>query len=377
MRILIAAGLVSCSVLMAAAPAWAGFDFVPSSRPEAPASLDMPVAERPAPVESEAMAPLAAGDVVVVPDVPADQAPVVITPEQPNVSEPAPAAAAPITNKRPVYPPPGNRAAVPLRGSTDIAATSAPVRSVQTVKTADESEPTPPVAQAAPMVPTATDTSMPRLAVIEGFGNNIPLSLAMEQIIPADFAVTYQDQPDPDMNVSWSGGRAWNKALEDAIYAHGYRVMVAGKTVTIFKAGRGPGTSQPTLTPAESAPVATPEGVVVPAPAMAAPVAAAPSGYQPQNVAIFSGRAGENARDVLARWADQVGIQLVWEAGDQFVLADATAYNATFARATEQLLGQFRGQPARPIAELHPNAPTGPVVLNVKPASESTLVVRP
>lgn len=390
---------VLCAGVVSVVPfqsAQAGFDWV------APApSVPDPISDAMATSRVEEVAPverveIPVNDVSPVISIPPDvSAPVDIAPVPAN--EPASIARPSVSSsKRAVYPPVDNLAALPLKGNraapTDYVAPSH--RTVSESVTVHQQ----PVAVSQPTVGTVTEQPVKMsviepvvsptdrdpvdLAILSGFGNSIPLSLAIEQIVPSSFTVKYNDQPDPDTVVSWAGERPWNKVLEDMLYAHGYRVMVGQKTVTIFRAGNAPSvTTQNLSTPVaalqkmtSAAPV---EGVVVPAPSMADLTSPSiPSGYQAQRVDIFSARAGERARDVLSRWSDQAVVQLYWEAGDNFILNEPVAYNATFARAVEQVLGQFRGLPARPVAELHPNAPAGPVVLNIRAAGEDTLVVR-
>lgn len=396
--------------------AQAGFDWVPpvggttvSSEP----APDMKV-EPVSPVMREPIEPTVAAsmtsapqDIAVVPEAPTDEsvdAPAAPAPSYPAREKQSRAPAhqtAEATKTRAVYPPRGNLAAAPLKGNhvagnVPVPTRQAPADPVVTVKS-DAPTPRPveddtPTLALAPqqksMAPleTARTYDLPRL---DGFGESIPFSVAIAQIVPSDFTVTYEDQPDPDTLVSWAGGRPWDRVLEDMLYAHGYRVMVGHQTVSIFKAGRAPSVTTKNLAPGHAAwerpivePMMRPEGpgavgVAVPAPTMNDVTASSePKGYQAGRVDIFSARAGESARAVLERWATQAQVTLYWDADDRFVLREPVAFNATFARAVEQVLGVFRGQPGRPIAELHPNAPMGPVVLNVRAASDQSLTVK-
>lgn len=396
--------------------AQAGFDWVPpvggtASSSPAPEMQVEPVA----PVMAEPIEP--ATPLVVTTSEPQD---IAVVPHGPT-EEPAatqnstPASSYPPRERQPahsvqkssefqktraVYPPRGNLAAAPLNGSRNAGNVNVPSRQAPTdpvVSTTPETEPVAPsveVVQKPATVPapkqtwaeplqTARTYDLPRL---DGFGESIPFSVAISQVVPPDFAVTYEDQPDPDTLVSWAGGRPWDRVLEDMLYAHGYRVMVGHKTVSIFKAGRAPSVTTKNLGPGHAAwerpiaePVMRPEGpgVAVPAPVMN-DVAALdePKGYQAQRVDIFSARAGEPAHEVLERWSKQANVTLYWEADDRFTLPAPVAFNATFARAVEQVLGTFRGEAGRPIAELHPNVGAGPVVLSVKAASDQSLVVK-
>lgn len=53
--------------------------------------------------------------------------------------------------------------------------------------------------------------------VIEGFGKDIPLALALRQIVPAKYAYKFGDDLDAGARVSWTGGAPWNEVLSNAL----------------------------------------------------------------------------------------------------------------------------------------------------------------
>ena len=70
-----------------------------------------------------------------------------------------------------------------------------------------------------------------------GFGTDIPLSIAVRQIVPAGWAVRYGEGVERDTTVNWVGGKPWPDALRDAIRPAGLRLVFASqaRTVTISK----------------------------------------------------------------------------------------------------------------------------------------------
>lgn len=67
--------------------------------------------------------------------------------------------------------------------------------------------------------------------IIEGFGNDIPLSFALHQIVPADYAFSFDPDIDQSVRVNWEGGQPWDDVLKEAIAPFGWAVSVVDKTV--------------------------------------------------------------------------------------------------------------------------------------------------
>ena len=53
--------------------------------------------------------------------------------------------------------------------------------------------------------------------VIEGFGSDMPLALALRQIVPAQYAFSFGQDVNPGATISWTGGQPWNSVLTAAL----------------------------------------------------------------------------------------------------------------------------------------------------------------
>lgn len=420
---------------------------IPQQQPMAMAAAPMAPAIPPAPAEMspavrdalrDVMAPApASAPVAVATPAPTRSAPTTTASVAPRPLGPA---SLPQDRKHAIYPPPRNAPAAPLPGARLNTEPPQPVlvepkpasAAPMLVPPVDDlgSAPTTPSATSVMVEPAPQPASEPAIsgpasvapavpvpatpAIIDGFGKNVPLSLAIEQVVPKNYKVVYEAQPDMNMIVSWSGGRPWNKVLEDMLYAHGYRVVIVdGVEVRIVRAGaqiravpvspagnipvavatpapiaavpitpvapasqpnlppRPPAGAASNISPRVSAdapppPVQAEENkVLTAAPLPADVVAMTQQRFDSEKVAIFSGHAGDSLRDVLDRWCSQSGVQLYWQADRNFVLGAPLAFNTTFPRAVEQLLNVYADQANRPVATLHPNAPQGPAVLKI------------
>lgn len=67
-----------------------------------------------------------------------------------------------------------------------------------------------------------------------GFARDIPLPIALEQIIPDGFTSRFIDMPSQgNLMVSWEGGEPWNVVLNNMLRAHNLTATITGQTVTI------------------------------------------------------------------------------------------------------------------------------------------------
>lgn len=88
---------------------------------------------------------------------------------------------------------------------------------------------TPPPAAAATLPATL------RFWTAYGFGDQVPLSFAVKQIVPKAVKVSYGPGADPASLVDWRGGRPWNRVLLAAVKPLGLRLVTTYMAVEIRK----------------------------------------------------------------------------------------------------------------------------------------------
>ena len=74
---------------------------------------------------------------------------------------------------------------------------------------------------------------VPAQPAVSGFGDQVPLTFAVRQIVPTNFQVAYADDVQKDAPVNWKGGEPWRATLADAVRPLGLIVTVNGPKVTI------------------------------------------------------------------------------------------------------------------------------------------------
>lgn len=70
--------------------------------------------------------------------------------------------------------------------------------------------------------------------VLEGFGSEMPLALALRQIVPAQYAFSFGKNVNPGMAISWTGGQPWNSVLEDALTPLNITFDLKGKKILLY-----------------------------------------------------------------------------------------------------------------------------------------------
>ncbi|MBI1301406.1 MAG: hypothetical protein GC137_07080 [Alphaproteobacteria bacterium] len=70
-------------------------------------------------------------------------------------------------------------------------------------------------------------------AVIQGFGTEMPLALALTQIVPAEFAYSFGENINAGTPISWQGGKPWDVVLQEALAPLDIKVQIISKTVVL------------------------------------------------------------------------------------------------------------------------------------------------
>lgn len=228
-----------------------------------------------------------------------------------------------------------------------------------------------------------------------GFGRDLPLPLAVSQIVPPDYAFNFAGNINAGDTVSWEGGKPWNVVLSDALAAIGATAQIddARKEITINAGGGSVAAISPSpaaapvqqasLTPpppSSAAAIVVPlmerhvsEVAVVP-PTMVSAAGAKVSLSGLNNVAVLDPAAehlweavrGTTLRDILTNWSSQAGVELFWSSDYDFPVESSIRIKGTYEEAVQTLLNGLRDAQPRPIGRLHPNLPEGPSVLVIE-----------
>ena len=82
------------------------------------------------------------------------------------------------------------------------------------------------------------DDSMRQFAQAVGFGSDLPLALAISQVVPSEFTHRFDGNIDTAKNVTWEGGKPWNLVLNDMLRPQNLTADVQGNVVVIKEMAR-------------------------------------------------------------------------------------------------------------------------------------------
>lgn len=261
-----------------------------------------------------------------------------------------------------------------------------------------------------PLTP-AEMTTAPAAEIVSGFGMDLPLAIALQQVVPAGYQFSFATDVDPGMNVSWQGGQGWERVLSDMLSRQGLGYRLQKNTVLIARAEavtpaatkpvtirrqkptfilRNPftGSSNVPAAPATAAPAAAGKadqpamtGEAVPvemtpvpestyAPVSLAPAAGASSGGNVMQAPTttpspWSAARGETLRDVLKKWSDAAGVELYWSIDYDYRVTQDVNVAGTYDEAVGRVLDMFSASRPQPFGQLHQGG-DGPRVLVVK-----------
>ncbi|HVY13211.1 MAG TPA: TcpQ domain-containing protein, partial [Alphaproteobacteria bacterium] len=237
--------------------------------------------------------------------------------------------------------------------------------------------------------------------IVEGFADQVPLSVALQQVLPQGMTFSFSDGVNPGQLVSWRGGRPWQAVLRDMLGPTGLSFNVNDRLVVVSNPNSAPmvvgggmpqgqqgyvplaappnamgaGGGLPPYQPGQmyaqdAAPqMMQPQPMVMPAPmpqagmppqAMMMPASAAggPQPLQIQNPAIFQAqpwdaRPGMTLRSVLQQWCARVGAELDWHAEFDYPVKASMNMTGTFEEAVRTLLSGFKDAKPVPYGRMH------------------------
>lgn len=69
-----------------------------------------------------------------------------------------------------------------------------------------------------------------------GFGRDLPLALALSQVVPAEYSYSFARNVNVGTTVSWQGGKPWNQVLDEMLAQSGMKADIEDGQVTIHNA---------------------------------------------------------------------------------------------------------------------------------------------
>ncbi len=76
---------------------------------------------------------------------------------------------------------------------------------------------------------------------VEGFGSDLPLALALSQVVPPQYSYSFGSGVNPGARVSWNGGKPWDIVLKDMVAPLNVGATISGKSVILSSSGKRSG----------------------------------------------------------------------------------------------------------------------------------------
>jgi len=194
---------------------------------------------------------------------------------------------------------------------------------------------------------------------VHGFAKQVPLAVALRQVLPVGYGFSVDPDVDLGVLVSFQGGKPWRDTLKEALDPAGLVMHEQGQMITIGHA------EMPLVSTSEAAalmasnrplpPLSAPTPVIMPVPMNMGPVAER-----------WEATRGDSLRKIIESWARRANVELNWMAEYDYPLQASASFSGTFEDAVRNLLTGFEDAHPQPIAELHENTHLGQKVLVVE-----------
>lgn len=232
-------------------------------------------------------------------------------------------------------------------------------------------------AQTAPARPIkeVTDLSSATLTIpaatanetVRGFGTQIPLALALRQILPVGYNFSIDQNIEIDTAVSYKGGKSWRETVKDMLAPAGLTMREQGAVVTVSRAAPAPvaASEAPVLQPISSS--------MPPKPTVPQTLGTLSSSYTPDMSGVnvgpgsgWSAQRGDSLHKVLTEWCRRAGVELQWRSEYDYPMEASASFSGDFEDAVRGILAGFEEARPQPVGELHSNPSAGQRLLVVQ-----------
>ena len=196
--------------------------------------------------------------------------------------------------------------------------------------------------------------------VVQGFASQVPLALALRQVLPIGYSFSIDQGIDMDTLVSYKGGKSWRETLKTMLAPEGFVSHEQGTVITVSRGGgEAPVVDKAPSLSRQSA------GTLGQISNFRASSEPSPAPIHVSSADGWSAERGDTLRKVLTEWCRRSGVELKWQAEYDYPIEASAHFNNGFEDAVRNLLAGFDGARPQPIGELHSNSSAGQMVLVV------------
>lgn len=144
-------------------------------------------------------------------------------------------------------------------------------------------------------------------------GKNVPIALAITELIPSGHRFVIEGGVDPMMRISWEAGPVWFEVLSNAISAHGLYARLKDQVIIVTQTPPSAGEQVPMRKSASSMPAER----------------------------VWEASQGESLEAIIYEWAQAAGVRTVVDLDTNYKLEQDFFYDGRFEDAVSLLMGRF------------------------------------
>ncbi len=193
--------------------------------------------------------------------------------------------------------------------------------------------------------------------IVSGFGSDVPLIIAMQQIAPSKYQFSFSGDIDPSLTVSWRGNKAWKGVLADTLGKEGLmftidRNIIVIKETPIRKEEKALA-KKIKFAPAKKGDIELPISL------KRKQKVVRPMGYKAPNltplstIPLWEATTEYTLREILTDWCEKEGINLYWSIDYDYRIEKYFAFEGNFATAVATLINRFKKARPQPYGQLH------------------------
>lgn len=236
-----------------------------------------------------------------------------------------------------------------------------------------------------PLMPVMAPVSAPVITppVLKGFGRDIPLAVALKQIVPSAVFLKYGLGVDTSIPVTWQGGKPWREVLAETLRQNSMSFSENENEVIIARGANAPTAMPPYAmmppTTMPDIPVSRPPAAtnfqLPPIMSMASSVvtpAPAPGAAKLPVETVWAAKAGDSLRDIFDVWCKKANVMLRWDSEYDYKIESNIALSGNFEAAVRTLLRGLKNATPHPVAQYYKGRAGVPGVLLVPTTGAQT-----
>jgi len=160
--------------------------------------------------------------------------------------------------------------------------------------------------------------------VVEGFANDVPMELALRQVVPEDWVMLFTQDVDKNQKVTWFGGKPWANILKNISESNSvnFEIQSDSRKILVENAGGS-----------KAGKVVFKTGV------------SSSTNYQ-MKAKVWQINKDQYLSEALSGWARSVGWNLHWDLERDFIIEHPARFNGTLMQAIEELISSYQLQRA-------------------------------